>query len=249
MHGQRKVADFMQCKWPSKRCCLNALDCHFERFAEHHFASHAPLRAHNVRRRLLLSLLTLPHPRSMQLMLKAAILATLLAPSASPSRRCLAASTGAGRMSAKEGPSRLPLNCVWPLLQGQRGHPRSAHFPPVSGFFHGGREGVCQRASALLPPAPGLFHGGREGTRRVPFCHPRLASSTGAGRASAKERMSPTRVWPLRRGQGGRPSRAFCHPCPGFFPGGREGLRPRVPGGRNPGKPDSGRASQTGPFG
>ena len=77
----------MACKWPSQRCCLNALDCHFERFAEHHCKRNALLRAYNVRRSLLLRLLPLPHPRSMQLMLKAAILAILHPSSVSPRQK------------------------------------------------------------------------------------------------------------------------------------------------------------------
>ena len=222
MRGQRKVTDFMQCKWPS---CLNTLDCHFERFAEHHFASHAPLRAHNVRRRLILSLLTLPHPRSMQLMLKAAILATLHAPSVSLSRRCLAASTGAGRVSERRHPrsahfppvsgffhrgregvcQRAPF-CprAWPLPRGQGGHPKSAVLPSASGFFHGGREGVCQRAH-FSPPVSGLFHGGREGARVGPFATRVRGSSPVAGRAYARgsrEAESPENRIPT-----GRPKR------------------------------------------
>ena len=77
----------MECKWPSQRCCVNALVCHFERFAEHHCQRHALVRAHNVRRRLILRLLPLPHPRSMQLMLKARILAILHPPSVSPRQK------------------------------------------------------------------------------------------------------------------------------------------------------------------
>ena len=103
-----------------------------------------------------------------------------------------ASSTGAGWASARERP--FPTR-VWPLPRGQRG--RSARFPPVSGFFHGGREGVCQRApfchrrlasstkSAHFPPVSGFFHGGREGhCQRVPFLPVCLASSTETGRAA-----------------------------------------------------------------
>ena len=87
-HRQGKERpQMMECKWPSQRCCVNALVCHFERFAEHHCQRHALVRAHNVRRRLILRLLPLPHPRSMQLMLKAPILAILHPPSVSPRQK------------------------------------------------------------------------------------------------------------------------------------------------------------------
>ena len=59
--------------------------CHFERFAD--YQRHSLLRAHNLRRRLILRLLPLPHPRSMQLMLKAAILAILQTSSVSPRQK------------------------------------------------------------------------------------------------------------------------------------------------------------------
>ena len=55
--------------------------------AEHYCQNNDLLKAHNVRRRLILSLLPLPHPRSMQLMLKAAILATLHPSSVSPKQK------------------------------------------------------------------------------------------------------------------------------------------------------------------
>ena len=84
-HGPKKGLRCMQCKWPSQRCCLNVLDCHCERFSEHDYERPALLRARNVRRRLFLRLLSLPHPRSMQLMLKATILAILQSPSVCPS--------------------------------------------------------------------------------------------------------------------------------------------------------------------
>ena len=72
---------------PSQRCCLNVLDCHVGHSAEHHCERTALLRAHNVRGRLMLRLLPLPHPRSMQLMLQAAFLAILHPPSASPRQK------------------------------------------------------------------------------------------------------------------------------------------------------------------
>ena len=84
--GQERP-QMMECKWPSQRCCLNALDCHFWPFVEHHCERHALLRAHNVRRRLILRFLPLPHPRSMQLMLKATILAILHPPSVFPRQK------------------------------------------------------------------------------------------------------------------------------------------------------------------
>ena len=44
-------------------------------------------------------------------------------------------------------------------------------------------------------------HGGSEGSHREPVSHPRLAASTGAVRAPARERLFAPRVWPLPRGQ------------------------------------------------
>ena len=71
---------------------------------------------------------------------------------------------------------------------------------------HGGREGShCEPVYHLCPRS---FPGGREGVcQRVPFSHPRLASSTGAARAPAE-----------------RPFNAR-----GFFHGGREGGCQRAP--------------------
>ena len=99
------------------------------------------------------------------------------------SRPCLASSTGAGRASARQRPS---ATCVWPLPRGQRGHPKSAHFPPVSGLPPRGQGGPLSE-SALLPGLSGLLHGDREGSLMEGIYQGRLASSTGAGRASIKE--------------------------------------------------------------
>ena len=104
----KKNLRIMGCKCPSQRCCLNALDCHFEGFAEHHCESHALLRAHNVRRRLILSLLPLPHPRSIQLMLKAAILAILHPRSVSPRQK--ATKSQKSKKNAAQ-PGLEPENC------------------------------------------------------------------------------------------------------------------------------------------
>ena len=99
----------------------------------------------------------------------------------------------------------------------KHGGSEGSHCEPVYHPHQGGR----LPESALFPPASGLFHGGSEGIRRVPVSRPCLASSTGAGRASARERPSATCVWPLPRGQRGHPKSAHFPPVSGFFHGGR----------------------------
>ena len=122
---------------------------------------------------------------------------------------------GGSRVSARKRPKCLFLQCFTvgrAFLQPSRS---------VSRFSKSQSRGQRQHESAK--------HGGSEGSHCEPVSRPCLASSTGAGRASARQRPSATRVWPVPRGQQGHPESAHFPPVSGLPPRGQGGHCQRVP--------------------